>query len=209
MLYAYFAEQNEKSMHNHSHGHQDIHLGTTLVFCSIINLLYVAIEAGVGFKTGSASLVSDAGHNLSDVLTLLLTLVAITTAAKRPGRAHAIGIINALLLIAAVVIIAIEGVEKLLSHEPIEGAVISITAGVGIIVNGLTALLLMKDRHGDTNVRASFLHMLSDTLVSVGVVISGLVISWTGWTLIDPILSLSIAVIILIPAIGLLKESFR
>lgn len=195
--------------HNHSHSHTEAHYSRTLIFCTLINLMYVAIEAAVGLRNGSAGLVSDAGHNLSDVITLVLSLIAVTTAAAHPKRSRAIGITNAVLLLVAVALIAGEGIAKLLAPDDVEGSVISLTAGIGIVVNGLTALLLMKDRNDDTNIRASFLHMLSDTLVSVGVVISGFVISWTGWVMIDPILSLVIAMIILIPAIDLLKESLE
>ena len=192
--------------HNHAHSHSAVHYSRTLLFCTLINLIYVVIEAAVGLRNGSAGLVSDAGHNLSDVLTLILSLIAITTAASHPKRSRTIGIINAVLLLVAVAFIAFESIAKLISPDSVEGSVISITAGIGIVVNGVTALLLMKDRHDDTNIRASFLHMLSDTLVSVGVVISGFVINWTGWTMIDPIISLSIALIILIPAVDLLKR---
>lgn len=193
--------------HTHTHTHSEVHYSRTLIFCTAINLLYVLIEAAVGLRSGSAGLVSDAGHNFSDVITLILSLIAITTAAAHPKRAKAIGVVNAALLLVAVAFIAGEGIAKLLAPDSVEGSVISITAGIGIVVNGLTALLLMRDRNDDTNIRASFLHMLSDTLVSVGVVISGFVISWTGWTAIDPILSLVIAIVILIPAIDLLRES--
>lgn len=193
--------------HNHGHGHSEVHYSRTLIFCTVINFMYVAIETAVGFRNGSAGLVSDAGHNLSDVITLVLSLIAITTASSHPERSKAIGVINAVLLLVAVAFIAVEGIAKLVAPDDVEGSVISITAGIGIFVNGLTALLLMKDRNDDTNIRASFLHMLSDTLVSVGVVISGFVISFTGWVMIDPILSLIIALVILIPAIDLLKES--
>ncbi len=178
----------------------------TLIFCAVINLLYVVIEAVVGFLFGSAGLISDAGHNLSDVLTLILSLVAISIAATHPKRASWLSITNAVLLLIAVAVILFEGITKLISPEPIQGGVISITAGIGIIVNGLTAWILMKGRNEDTNIKASFLHMLSDTLVSVGVVISGIIISKTGFVLIDPIISLAIGAIILVLAIQLLHE---
>ena len=118
-------------------------------------------------------------------------------------------IANALLLIAAVVLIAAEGIAKLIEPEPIEGTTVAVTAGIGIIINGATAYLLMRSQDRDINIKASFLHMVSDTLVSVGVLISGLVISRTGLHIIDPIISLVIAAIILIPAIRLLLQSLR
>lgn len=192
---------------SHTHHHTSSRLSRTLIVCSVVNFAYVIAEAAVGLAAGSAGLVSDAGHNMSDVLTLLISLAAIRIAAAYPRRAAWLSIINALLLIAAVALIAVEGICKIVNPEPVGGGVIAVTAGIGIVVNGVTAWILMKDRNEDTNIRASFLHMLSDTLVSVGVLVSGLVISRTGLSIIDPLISLAVAVIILVPALRLLKES--
>ena len=103
-------------------------------------------------------------------------------------------------------LIAVEGVSKLIDPEPIQGSVVSLTAGIGIIVNGVTAYLLMREQDRDINIKASFLHMVSDTLVSVGVLVSGLIIAKTGLYVIDPIISLIIALIILFPAVKLLVK---
>lgn len=192
-----------------AHNHETLQLNRMLIICSIINLLYVAIEAGVGFAASSAGLVSDAGHNLSDVATLLISLAAVNLAGRKPRTARMLTIANALLLIAAVGLIAAEGIAKLIEPEPVEGTTVAVTAGIGIIINGATAYLLMRSQDRDINIKASFLHMVSDTLVSVGVLISGLVISGTGLHIIDPIISLVIAAIILIPAIRLLLQSLR
>ena len=192
-----------------AHNHETLQLNRMLIICSIINLLYVAIEAGVGFAASSAGLVSDAGHNLSDVATLLISLAAVNLAGTKPRTARMLTIANALLLIAAVGLIAAEGIAKLIEPEPVEGTTVAVTAGIGIIINGTTAYLLMRSQDRDINIKASFLHMVSDTLVSVGVLISGLVISRTGLHIIDPIISLVIAAIILIPAIRLLLQSLR
>ncbi len=188
------------------HHHENMKLSRMLIICSLINLLYVVIEAGVGFVSSSAGLVSDAGHNLSDVATLLISLAAVNLAQSRPATAKKLTLANALLLICAVVLIAVEGVSKLIDPEPIQGSVVSLTAGIGIIVNGVTAYLLMREQDRDINIKASFLHMVSDTLVSVGVLVSGLIIAKTGLYVIDPIISLIIALIILFPAVKLLVK---
>ena len=188
------------------HHHENLKLSRMLIICSLVNLLYVVIEAGVGFVSSSAGLVSDAGHNLSDVATLLISLAAVNLAQSRPATAKKLTLANALLLICAVVLIAVEGVSKLIDPEPIQGSVVSLTAGIGIIVNGVTAYLLMREQDRDINIKASFLHMVSDTLVSVGVLFSGLIIAKTGLYVIDPIISLIIALIILFPAVKLLVK---
>lgn len=188
------------------HHHENLKLSRMLIICSLVNLLYVVIEAGVGFVSSSAGLVSDAGHNLSDVATLLISLAAVNLAQSRPATAKKLTLANALLLICAVVLIAVEGVSKLIDPEPIQGSVVSLTAGIGIIVNGVTAYLLMREQDRDINIKASFLHMVSDTLVSVGVLVSGLIIAKTGLYVIDPIISLIIALIILFPAVKLLVK---
>ena len=188
------------------HHHENLKLSRMLIICSLVNLLYVVIEAGVGFVSSSAGLVSDAGHNLSDVATLLISLAAVNLAQSRPATAKRLTLANALLLICAVVLIAVEGVSKLIDPEPIQGSVVSLTAGIGIIVNGVTAYLLMREQDRDINIKASFLHMVSDTLVSVGVLVSGLIIAKTGLYVIDPIISLIIALIILFPAVKLLVK---
>lgn len=188
------------------HHHENLKLSRMLIICSLVNLLYVVIEAGVGFVSSSAGLMSDAGHNLSDVATLLISLAAVNLAQSRPATAKKLTLANALLLICAVVLIAVEGVSKLIDPEPIQGSVVSLTAGIGIIVNGVTAYLLMREQDRDINIKASFLHMISDTLVSVGVLVSGLIIAKTGLYVIDPIISLIIALIILFPAVKLLVK---
>ncbi len=193
----------------HEHHAHNLQLSKMLIVCSVINLLYVVIEAGVGMAVSSAGLVSDAGHNLSDVATLLISLVAVNIAASKPEAAKGLTIANAVLLLAAVALIAVEGISKLISPEPVQGTIVSLTAGIGIIINGVTAYLLMREQDRDINIKASFLHMLSDTLVSVGVLVSGLVIAKTGLYVIDPIVSLVIAAIILVPALKLFVQAVK
>ena len=161
--------------------------GPALVVGIVLNLLFVFVEVAVGLAYNSLGLLSDAGHNLSDVFGLILAFKNY----KVTGA------------------IVLESVRKLQSPEPIDGAAISWTAGAGIVVNGLTAWMLMKGRKNDLNMKGAFLHMVADTLVSVGVLLSGIVISFTGFTIIDPIISLAIAVVILFSTWSLLADSLR
>lgn len=183
-----------------------------------MNLLFVGVEAVVGFWQNSLSLLSDAGHNLSDVFSLLLVVVGLHLVKVHSNEHYTYGykkstilisLANALLLLVAVGVIVAESLHKLRQPAAIDGAVISWTAGVGILINGLTTLLLMRGQKGDINIRGAFLHMAADTLVSIGVVISGIVINYTGWFVIDPILSLVIAIVILFSTWELLRDSMR
>ncbi len=190
-----------------------------LIVATLLNLLFVGIEAGIGWWHNSLSLLSDAGHNLSDVFSLVLVLVAfrLEKIAKNERYTYGykkssvlISLFNAILLLVAVGAIVVESVHKFSSpSEGVNGVVVSWTAAVGIVINGLTALLLMRNSRHDLNVRGAFLHMAADTLVSVGVVISGVLITYTGWTIIDPIMSLIIAAVILVSTWHLLTQSLR
>ncbi len=204
--------------HNHSHTalHLPDSLNTVFILCIILNLLFVIGEASVGFISHSLSLLSDAGHNLSDVFSLLLSLFAFRMAKYHSTKHFTYGykkstilvsLMNAIILLIAIGAILIESLYKIRHPEPISGAAVSWTAGIGILVNGITAWLLMKQQKHDLNVRGAFLHMAMDTLVSVGVVISGIIILFTGFVLIDTLVSLAIVVIIFISTWRLLKES--
>ena len=184
----------------------------------ILNGLFVLIEAGVGLWQNSLSLLSDAGHNLSDVFSLLLVLIAFHLVKVKRNEHYTYGyrkstilisLLNAVILLVAVGAIVIESIHKFSNPVEVNGIAVSWTAGVGILINGATALLLMRGQKSDLNVRGAFLHMAADTLVSVGVVISGIIIYYTGWTIIDPIVSLIIAIVILISTWELLSDSLR
>lgn len=204
---------------NHSHTHNSAsRVSNVLVWGIILNMLYVVAEAGIGLYANSMGLVSDAGHNLSDVFSLVLTLVAIKLALAKSNERYTYGyqkatvlisLLNALLLLVAVGVIIVESIRKFAHPEPIDGDIVSWTAGIGILINGLTAFLLMRDQKKDLNIRGAFLHMAADTLVSVGVVIAGVIITLTGWVLIDPIISLAIALLILISTWSMLKETIK
>ena len=188
------------------------------VFCIALNLLFVGVEALVGLTQNSLSLLSDAGHNLSDVFSLVLVLIAFHLAKVHSGAHYTYGLkkstvlislVNAVLLLVAIGGIVIESIHKFSEPADVNGMAVTWTAGVGILINGLTVVLLMRGQKSDINVRGAFLHMVADTLVSVGVVISGIIITWTGWNVVDPIVSLIIAFIILLSTWSLLSSSLR
>ena len=206
-------------MHEHHHHHHEVNqLNWIFILSIILNLGFVIVEAGIGFWQDSLSLLSDAGHNLSDVLSLVLVLIAFHLAKVHSNEHYTYGykkstvlisLLNAVILLVAVGAIIVESIHKFLTPAEVNGVAISWTAGVGIIINGATALLLMRGQKHDLNVRGAFLHMAADTLVSVGVVISGVVIYFTGWYVIDPIISLVIAAVILASTWELLSDSLR
>ena len=216
-----YSKYSIMSHHHHEHTSPqatDKRMRRILIISISVNLLFVFIEAGVGIWKNSLSLLSDAGHNLSDVFSLALVLIGFYLA-RRAANSHytygykkstiLISLLNALLLLVAVGIIIAESVHKLRTPTTIDGVAISWTAGIGILVNGITTLLLLRGQQNDLNIRGAFLHMAADTLVSAGVVISGIIIAFTGWYIIDPIISLVIALVILISTWELLHDSVR
>ena len=212
------SEHHHHHHHHHHHGPVNSSMNTVFVFCIILNVVFVVVEALVGLFENSLSLLSDAGHNLSDVFSLVLVLVAFRLAKVKPDTHFTYGykkstvlisLLNAIILLVAVGAIVVESVDKFYHPAEINGAAVSCTAFVGIIITGLTTVLLMRGQKDDLNVRGAFLHMAADTLVSVGVVVSGIIIIYTGWTLVDPIVSLLIAGVILVSTWNLLADSLR
>lgn len=203
---------------HHHHVHQITSLNSVYIISILLNLLFVVAESAVGFWSGSLGLLSDAGHNLSDVFGLLLAMVAFRLSSSRATRRFTYGyrkasvlisLVNALILLVAVGAIVLESIRKFKDPGTVDGGAVSWTAAAGIAVNGLTALLLMKQQKHDINTRGAFLHMAADTLVSAGVVVSGILISITGYSVIDPAVGLVIAAAILFSTWKLLSESFR
>ena len=204
--------------HNHNHSHAVESLGWVYYLAIGLNFGYVILEAVVGLCYNSMGLLSDAGHKLIDVFSLVIALVAFKLASSKCSRKYTYGyrktsilisLLNALLLLAAVLIIIYESIEKMGEPSEVSGAAISWTAAVGIVVSGISALLLMNHRKGDINTRGAFLHMATDSLISLGVVISGIVINFTGWYMLDPIVSILIALVILKNTLMLLRDSFK
>ena len=203
---------------HHHHSHAITSLNGIYVTAIVLNILFVAVEAGIGFLSDSIGLLSDAGHNLSDVFSLLLAMLAFRLSSSRPTKRFTYGyrktsvlisFLNAIILLVAVGAIIVESIRKFNAPAPVSGAVISWTAAAGILVNGITAIMLMKRQKHDINTKGAYLHMLTDTLVSAGVVVSGVIISITGFSVIDPIIGLAIAGVILLSTWNLLAESFR
>jgi len=183
-----------------------------------LNLIFVVIEGGFGFLSNSVALIADAGHNLSDVLGLLCAWAAMYLGRRPPGARFTYGLgrssvlaalTNAVLLLVACGAIAWEAVGRLASPPAVAGAVVMGVAASGIAVNGLSAWMLHAGSHGDLNRRSAFIHMLGDTAVSVGVLLSGAIIMYTGWSRLDPIVSLLIVAAILVSTWGLLRDSLH
>lgn len=184
----------------------------------VLNTLFVAAEFGFGLLADSLALVADAGHNLSDVFSLVLAWGAIQLAQRQPTLRHTYGLrrgtilsslLSSLLLLLAMAVIAWEALQRLRTPAPVAGNLMIIVAAVGVLVNGVTAWLFAADRHHDINVRAAFLHMAGDAGVSVGVVLGGIGIVLAGWTWLDPLISLVIAVIIVWSTWEVLTEALE
>ena len=208
--------------HDHSHGPGGHHHGPVATgdwryaVGLIVNLAFVAVEFGAGIVSGSTALMADAGHNLSDVMGLAMAGGAAWLArrASGPGKTYGYGkatvlaaLANALLLIFACGAIAFEAVRRLTEPAPVMSGLIMGVAAIGFVINLGTALLFMRDQHNDLNARGAYLHMMADAAVSIGVVIAGAVIMFSGWSIIDPLVSLVIVAVILIGTWGLLRDS--
>ena len=209
-------------MAGHSHDHHHHHhggaadFGRAFAIGIALNLAFVIVETLFGFLAGSMSLIADAGHNLSDVLGLVVAWAGASMARRSPSRRFTYGLkkasilaalANALFLMVAVGAIAAEAVRRLFLPEHAAGKTMIVVAAIGILINGATALLFARGREHDINIRGAFQHMLADAAISAAVVFAGAVILWTGQLWVDPVMSLAIAVIILWGSIGLLKES--
>ena len=181
-----------------------------------LNTLFVIIEAGCGFWAGSLALLADAGHNAGDVVGLLLAWGASRLARRPPSRRYTWGfrrttiyaaLVNAVLLLIACGAILWEAWHRLRSPEPVAGPVMIAVAAVGVVINTLTAILFMRGRERDANLRGAFLHMAADAAVSVGVVVAGIAIMLTGRTWIDPLVSIGITLAIIVGTWDLFRES--
>ena len=202
--------------HFHSHNHTEHSANAsvrTLYICLAINLLFVAAEAFAGWKSNSTGLLSDAGHNLSDALGLLLSLAAIYL--NRAGNmvsqivSRYITLANGLLLLGAIALIVYESIDKIIHPQEINATAVIAVSSVAIFINGLTAWLLMKGQGDDINIKAAYLHAATDALVSVSVVISGIILSPTGWNMIDPLRSLAVSIFIALPTIKLIHTASK
>ncbi len=216
---------HDHSDHHYDHGdagggrghtHAPKSFGRAFAIGIALNAGFVAVEAGYGFASNSLALVADAGHNLSDVLGLVVAWVAAELSKRKPSERFTYGLrsssilaalFNAAFLLIAVGAIGWEALLRLFDPKPIAELTVMAVAAAGVLVNGFTAWLFASGRHGDLNIRGAYLHMAADAGVSVGVVVAGLVTLLTGWLWLDPVVSLAIVVVIAAGTWGLLRDS--
>ncbi len=206
-------------MEGHDHGgHAPQSFGAAFAIGIALNTVFVIVEVLVGLRADSMALVADGVHNFADVISLVLAWAGYWFQSRKPSGRFTYGygavsiqsaVLNAFLLVAGVTLILWESISRLHHPEAVPGGILMIVAGIGILVNGATALLFMKGSHGDVNIRGAFIHMAADAGVSLGVVIAGGVVLLTGWTIIDPLVGIAIASMILFGSWELLTESLN
>jgi cobalt-zinc-cadmium efflux system protein len=205
--------------HNHGpggHSHAPAAFDRAFAIGITLNVAFVVAETIYGLRAGSLALLGDAGHNLGDVLGLVLAWGGSLLARRAPSPRRTYGlrrgsilaaVLNAALLLAAMAVVAWESVHRLMHPAPVATGTVMVVAAIGILINGGAALGFMSGRHGDLNVRGAYLHMLSDAAASLGVVVAALVIRATGWTWVDPAVSLALVVLVVLGTWSLLRDS--
>ena len=203
---------------SHDHNHQIGNYNRAFAIGVMLNVIFVAIEAGYGVAAGSLALIADAGHNLTDVLSLLLAWGAALLATKPATEKRTYGfrkvtimasLASAILLLVALGGITWEAIGRFFDPNPVEGMTVIVVAAIGVVINTITALLFVSGQKHDLNIRGAFLHMAADAGVSFGVVVAGIIIMVTGWLLIDPLISLLIVAVILVGTWSLLRDSMN
>lgn len=201
--------------HEHSHT-ADTHLGNAFKIGIAINVVFIALEASYGFLSNSMALLADAGHNLSDVLALVFSWIGVALSSRKPTSKFTYGyrrstiliaLLNTQLLLATVVFIVWEAVERIGTPLEVKSNSMMVVASIGIAVNGFTAWLFLKGRQHDLNIRSAFVHFFADALVSLGVVLAGILIAVTGFAWLDSVVSFIIAAVILYSTYHLLIDS--
>ncbi|HEY9129790.1 MAG TPA: cation diffusion facilitator family transporter [Sulfurovum sp.] len=202
--------------HDHHHHHVIHNYNRSFGIGIALNVIFVIIEVGYGLYADSLALIADAGHNLSDVMSLILAWGASYLATKQPTHQRTYGLrkvtimaslLSSVLLFVALGGIAWESIERLSSPQAVNGSVIIIVAAIGVVINTATALLFAKGQKHDLNIRAAYLHMAADAAISLGVVIAGIAIMLTDWIWLDPAISLLIVLVILLSTWNLLRDS--
>ncbi|MDR0845465.1 MAG: cation diffusion facilitator family transporter [Tannerella sp.] len=203
---------------HHTHEHTVSSLNKAFIIGIVLNAAFVVTEFIAGLLTNSMGLLSDAGHNLSDIAGLILAMLAYWLAKAHSNPQYTYGykkstilvsLLNAVILLIAVGFIITESIEKLIRPKPVGGDVIIWVAAIGVVINAFTAWLFVKDKEKDLNVKGAYLHMAADALVSIGVMISGAIILFTGWNIIDPVIGILVACVIIYSTWGLLRDSLR
>lgn len=204
--------------HHHDHAPKLDHLNSAFIWGIALNSAFVIVEVIAGLWSGSLSLLTDAGHNLSDVASLALALLAFKMSKAKSNSTYTYGykrstiivsFFNAMILFVAVGFIVYEAVVRFLNPEVVAGTTVAWVAFAGIAINGFTAWLFVKDKDTDLNVKGAYLHMAVDAIVSLGVVISGIIIYFSHWYWVDSVVSIIIAIVILTGTWSLLKDSLR
>jgi len=209
---------HDHSHHHHHHGPEMKELNNAFIIGICLNMLFVIIEVGVGLNIHSLSLLSDAGHNLADVGSLALSLLAFRLMKNKANEKYTYGykkttiltaLFNAMVLLVSIGAIAYEALHRLLNPEPLPGRTIALVAGIGILINAFTAYLFMKDKEKDLNIKSAYLHLMSDALVSAALVVGGIIIAYTQWYWLDALLGMTVAIVILFSTWNLLQSSLR
>lgn len=216
---------DHSQVHSHDHSHGHAHGGSAggshdraFAIGIAVNLAFVGIEAFYGWQVDSLALLADAGHNLSDVAGLVLAWAGAFAGRRAPDDRHTYGwkrasilaaFANALLLLVAIGSLSWAAVGRLSSPEPMAAGTVMAVAAIGIVVNVGTALLFLRGRDNDLNIRGAFLHMAADAAVSLGVVVAGALALWKGWVWLDPVTSLLIGLVILVGTWGLFRDSLH
>jgi cobalt-zinc-cadmium efflux system protein len=202
--------------HGHGHSHAPADFGLAFGVGITLNIAFVIVGVAFGLIGHSMALIADAGHNLSDVLGLVMAWVASVLVKRAPTKRFTYGLrgssilaalFNAVFLLIATGAIALGAIERFFAPEPVAGKLVMIVAAIGIVINGFTALLFLRGRGDDLNIRGAFLHMAGDAAISLGVVVAGGVILLTGWHWIDPVVSLGISAVIVAGTWSLLRDS--
>ena len=210
-------EENH-SGHSHSHTHVIKNLNKAFIIGIALNLAYVIIQIVIGLKINSLSLLSDAGHNFLDVAGLLLAMVAFKLSKSKSTEKYTYGykkssilisLLNAVILLISIGAIGYESIFRFQNPQSLPGITIAIIAAIGIVINGVSAFMFFRDKESDINLKAAFLHLASDALVSLGLVVGGIIIYYTHLYWIDPLLSIVICIVIIFSTWSLLKNSLR
>jgi cobalt-zinc-cadmium efflux system protein len=210
--------QDRRDHHHagHAHAHAPAQFGAAFAIGTALNLGFVVIEAAYGVLGNSVALLADAGHNLGDVLGLIVAWAASVLVQRAPSARYTYGLrgssilaalFNAVVLLLTVGAISWEAIHRFWRPEPVAGGTVIIVAAIGIVINGVTAWLFASGRDSDINLRAAFAHMAADAIVAAGVMVAGLVILLTGWLLLDPLASLAINAVIVWGTWGLLRDT--
>ena len=204
--------------HHHGQSVSETKVNNAFIIGISLNFIFVVIEIVVGLVVNSLSLLSDAGHNLADVVALGFSLIAFRLMKVRSNDRYTYGyrktsilvaVVNTMFLLMSIGAIAYEAVHRFFNPSPTEGGTIAIVAAIGIVINSATAFMFFGSKEGDINIKSAYLHLMNDALISAGIVAGGVIIYYTNWFWVDSVFSIAVAIIILFSAWRLLKSSFR